>query len=395
MIHHEDIGLLYTLRKHRKHAGVSAGRQFNQTFFPMSSSPLLVVSCSWHTRGLFNLLLACTPGARGYYNSRPHLNRSESHFGLAIRHRARMLVTSHFFVILSLLVAYSISALRLGRTKHAVMGRHSLYMAGFGSGGGGASSKNDSKKSKGNKISKPLSELKETSNGLMPADALLTYSPALDLKYKGIRVVHKDPYIFEIDGFFDDATCDRYISMAEEQGDAYASGKFSSTASSTRSSTTWYMPYPSVPEFLSKISDLLGKDINTFEEPQVVRYELGQQFTWHYDALPKSMVDDAGQRIGTIIIYLNDCAMGGATVFKDLGPLQIKPVKGKALLFFPCNQEGKEDDRTMHAGQVAMDTKWIAQTWIRQQPYTPTVPNTVGTQQAGIEAASQWKKDLQ
>jgi prolyl 4-hydroxylase len=59
-------------------------------------------------------------------------------------------------------------------------------------------------------------------------------------------------------------------------------------------------------------------------------------------------------------VYLKDCEMGGATCFKDLG-IQVKPQKGKALLFFPCYKDGKPDERTMHAGQVAMDTKWIAQ----------------------------------
>lgn len=70
--------------------------------------------------------------------------------------------------------------------------------------------------------------------------------------------------------------------------------------------------------------------------------------------------DPSGNRLATIIVYLNDVKSGGATCFKDLD-LQIKPVKGKALLFFPSFVDGSPDDRTMHAGQVAMDTKWIAQ----------------------------------
>ena len=67
-----------------------------------------------------------------------------------------------------------------------------------------------------------------------------------------------------------------------------------------------------------------------------------------------------GNRLATFLVYLNDCEMGGATCFKDIN-IQVKPQKGKALLFFPCYKDGKPDDRTTHAGQVAMDTKWIAQ----------------------------------
>ena len=99
-------------------------------------------------------------------------------------------------------------------------------------------------------------------------------------------------------------------------------------------------------------------------EPQVVRYEMGQQFSYHYDAIPKSLMDSSGQRVATLLVYLNDVPTGGATAFKDLGPLLVKPVKGKALLFFPSQGEkagGRSDERTMHSGQVAMDTKFIAQ----------------------------------
>ena len=52
------------------------------------------------------------------------------------------------------------------------------------------------------------------------------------------------------------------------------------------------------------------------EEPQVVRYELGQQFTWHYDAVPPTMKGNAGQRVATILVYLNNVDNGGCTVFK-------------------------------------------------------------------------------
>jgi prolyl 4-hydroxylase len=100
--------------------------------------------------------------------------------------------------------------------------------------------------------------------------------------------------------------------------------------------------------------------IECFEEPQIVRYEFGQQFSWHYDAIPKSLQNSSGNRIATLLVYLNDVKSGGATCFKDLN-IQVRPVKGKALLFFPSFKDGKPDDRTMHAGQVAMDTKWIAQ----------------------------------
>lgn len=112
---------------------------------------------------------------------------------------------------------------------------------------------------------------------------------------------------------------------------------------------------------LLRIREILNIPIERYEEPQIVRYEMGQQFTWHYDALPASLAKKtSGQRIATVLIYLNTVEAGGATAFKDLN-IRVKPEKGKALIFFPCSLDGVPDDRTMHAGQISFDTKWIAQ----------------------------------
>ena len=64
---------------------------------------------------------------------------------------------------------------------------------------------------------------------------------------------------------------------------------------------------------------------------------------------------------------------------------QVKPEKGKALLFFPCTKDGVPDERTLHAGQVAMDTKWIVQVWVHEREYSPKTP-TGTNHRDGIEA---------
>lgn len=199
------------------------------------------------------------------------------------------------------------------------------------------------------------------------------FCPSLDKNYPGIRVVNSDPLILEVEDFFPAEWCDDYISRADSLGKLYQSQTFSSLTSTQRTSNTWYLKYADVPEFLQRTKALTGKQIETFEEPQIVRYEMGQQFTWHYDALPPSMKKNGGQRVATILVYLNDVDSGGATCFKDYG-IQIKPQRGKALLFFPCFADGTPDDRTMHAGQVAMDTKFIAQMWLHESAYVPTIP---------------------
>ena len=151
---------------------------------------------------------------------------------------------------------------------------------------------------------------------------------------------------------------------------------FGSAAAGKRTSTTWYLPYKDAKELLKLASELTGLSASRFEEPQVVRYEMGEQFTWHYDAIPASLQKSGGNRLGTLLIYLNtlEAKSGGATCFKDL-ELQVRPEKGKALLFFPCYKDGSPDERTLHCGQMCSDTKWIAQIWIHESDYDAvTVP---------------------
>jgi prolyl 4-hydroxylase len=124
------------------------------------------------------------------------------------------------------------------------------------------------------------------------------------------------------------------------------------------------------------------------EEPQIVRYEVGQEFTFHYDTIPGDIRNNAngGQRIATIIVYLNDVenGCGGGTIFRDLymdqsqqQQLTITPKKGTAVLFYPayCNT-GKYDIRTLHGGEVVTNggEKRIIQLWIHEREYKAGIP---------------------
>ena len=115
---------------------------------------------------------------------------------------------------------------------------------------------------------------------------------------------------------------------------------FGNAAAGKRTSTTWYLPYKDAKELLKVASELTGLPASRFEEPQVVRYEMGEQFTWHYDAIPASLQKSGGNRLGTLLIYLNtlEAKSGGATCFKDLelhltGPLQTNKVKNAIKIF--------------------------------------------------------------
>mmetsp|Transcript_9048 Transcript_9048/g.27051 ORF Transcript_9048/g.27051 Transcript_9048/m.27051 type:complete len:385 (-) Transcript_9048:123-1277(-) len=201
-----------------------------------------------------------------------------------------------------------------------------------------------------------------------------------------LSLVHKSPPVLCIENFFSPEECENYISLSEpdsNMGALEVQSKTFALATSTRTSTTWFCHYERVPTLLAKARRLLkGLDLEQMEEPQLVRYRTGEQFSWHYDEIPAPQLENGGQRIATLLVYLRtlDEGRGGGTVFRDLltadrsSKLTVRPVLGSALLFFPSFADGTPDDRTLHKGEVAIDEKMIAQMWIHERKYSPAVP---------------------
>mmetsp|Transcript_5983 Transcript_5983/g.14865 ORF Transcript_5983/g.14865 Transcript_5983/m.14865 type:complete len:142 (+) Transcript_5983:3-428(+) len=126
---------------------------------------------------------------------------------------------------------------------------------------------------------------------------------------------------------------------------------------------------------MRKASALTCKPIEHCELPQVGRYLPTQQYRHHFDAFDLGNADgrrfaqNGGQRVVTILVYLNDCAQGGQTDFPSMN-IQVSPRKGSAVVFFPATVDGYLDKRALHAALPAIDTKYVSQVWIRQSTYT-------------------------
>jgi predicted 2-oxoglutarate/Fe(II)-dependent dioxygenase YbiX len=115
-----------------------------------------------------------------------------------------------------------------------------------------------------------------------------------------------------------------------------------------------------------------------FEPLQVLHYAVGQQFYPHNDFLDPDVSEFAellrqfGQRIATVLIYLNDDYEGGETVFPKLG-IRFRGRRGDALFFTNVDRAGRPDRLTTHAGTPpSSGEKWIISQWIRDQaPISP------------------------
>ena len=74
-----------------------------------------------------------------------------------------------------------------------------------------------------------------------------------------------------------------------------------------------------------------------------------------------------GQRVATLVLYLNAPAQGGATTFPDVG-LEVTPHPGHAVFFSYARPD--PDTRTLHAGApVHAGEKWIATKWLREREF--------------------------
>jgi prolyl 4-hydroxylase len=117
-----------------------------------------------------------------------------------------------------------------------------------------------------------------------------------------------------------------------------------------------------------------GRPTATMEAPQVFHYAVGQQFALHDDFLEEDVAGHAaqlarrGQRVQTLLIYLNDGYEGGETDFPLLG-LKVKGRKGDALMFTNVMADGSPERRMRHAGLAPIaGEKWLFSQWVRDRP---------------------------
>jgi prolyl 4-hydroxylase len=121
-----------------------------------------------------------------------------------------------------------------------------------------------------------------------------------------------------------------------------------------------------------RLAELFGQPVENGEDLHLLRYGVGGEYRPHYDYFPEEQAGSrnhmlrGGQRIATVILYLNEVERGGDTTFPNIG-LAIHPRRGCALYFEYVNELGQSDPKTLHAGTpVECGEKWIATKWIRQ-----------------------------
>jgi prolyl 4-hydroxylase len=128
---------------------------------------------------------------------------------------------------------------------------------------------------------------------------------------------------------------------------------------------------PLVERIEQRIAELLQVPLNHGEGLQILHYLPGQEYEPHYDWFDPTQPGFAavtargGQRIASVVMYLNTPEEGGGTGFPALG-LTVTALRGSAVYFA---YEGG-DQASLHAGlPVVRGEKWIATKWLRERPY--------------------------
>jgi hypothetical protein len=123
-----------------------------------------------------------------------------------------------------------------------------------------------------------------------------------------LRLLHQSPPVLAIDNFFTPEECAAARRVAEAHPDEKSgpppvqiSSKTFEGAISRRTSTSWFCRYRQHPVLLAKAVHLLGLELYHTEEPQVVRYQTGQEFSFHYDQVPAHQRTNGGQRLATLL----------------------------------------------------------------------------------------------
>ena len=194
-----------------------------------------------------------------------------------------------------------------------------------------------------------------------------------------VTAIHDDPAIAVIEGFATPQMCDWLIAESIDRltrAKVYARDLGPNRIEDVRTSsetgydvTRWGLPL----SFLrARIAKLTAASINSLENPTVLCYDPGQQYQPHFDFLDPAVpglqheIATTGQRVATLLVYLNADYEGGETEFVKLG-VRFRGKKGDALMWRSLLPDGSPDRRTLHAGRPPLSgRKWLLSQWVRE-----------------------------
>ena len=189
----------------------------------------------------------------------------------------------------------------------------------------------------------------------------------------------KHPRVVVLGGLLSEAECDQIIALAgprmarSETVDNTTGGSEVNVARTSRGMFFERGEVGVIDRVERRVAALLGWPIENGEGLQVLHYTPGAEYKPHYDYFdpvhPGSapILKRGGQRVGTLLMYLNTPKKGGGTTFPDVG-LEVAPLKGNAVFF--SYDRAHVDTKSLHGGAPVIEgEKWVATKWLREREF--------------------------
>ena len=179
------------------------------------------------------------------------------------------------------------------------------------------------------------------------------------------------------DNFINQDECDKLIKLSEGkfiQSSIYESNKGIIDTKSRSSSNSYFTRGENslIKKIENKVTNLLNIKLDQIEPLQIVKYEKGQEYKYHYDYFDKNTDQNNNQRTNSFLVYLNDLDEkdGGATHF-PLYKFKFYPSKGRAIHWENMDLDKNLNKLSLHAGQPILtdNVKYVLTIWTRENSY--------------------------
>ena len=186
----------------------------------------------------------------------------------------------------------------------------------------------------------------------------------------------KHPRVVVFGGLLTDAECDTLMAQASPRllrSETVDNNTGDSEVNAARTSDGMFFERGEtalIKTLEARVAELLRWPLENGEGLQILRYRPGAEYKPHHDyfdpihpGTPR-ILERGGQRVGTLVMYLNTPEGGGATTFPDVG-LEVAPVRGNAVFF--SYDRPHASTKTLHGGApVTAGEKWVATKWLRE-----------------------------
>lgn len=212
----------------------------------------------------------------------------------------------------------------------------------------------------------------------LPEPDLSRFAAVVDAGDRAVKVLMslRQPRVVVFGDLLSDEECDGIAALAGSRlsrSETVATGAEGSEVNSARTSDGMFFERGEnelIRRVEQRIATLLRWPPDHGEGLQVLRYRPGAEYQPHYDYFEPGHVSTpailarGGQRVATLVMYLNTPEAGGSTIFPDIG-LDVAPVKGNAVFF--SYDRPHPSTQTLHGGSpVLAGEKWVATKWLRQ-----------------------------